>query len=185
MLVISSASSEADDESLSAMRQGMRTGAGIFMDASIARAVARRVHNGQVDRRGDPLIKHVERVAQAVPPDVRALAYLHDILEHAGPSELSELALTDQEWDVLGLLTRRQSESYKLYVLRITRAAGTAGAIARAIKLADLDDHLRHRQHRAQAPNYTWARRQVRASQHARGEVGSGGDGAQRKVAAT
>ena len=155
------------------------------MDAIIARAVARRVHTGQFDRRGDPLIEHVERVAQAVPSDVRALAYLHDILERGGPSELSELALTDEEWDVLGLLTRRQSESYKLYVLRIARAPGRPGAIARAIKLADLDDHLRHRQHRAQAPNYTWARRQVRASQRARGEGVGGGDEAQRRVAAT
>ena len=167
------------------MRQASRRGAGIFVDAIIARAVARRVHSGQVDRRGDPLIEHVERVAQAVPSDARALAYLHDILERGDPSseELRELELTDEEWDVLVLLTRRQRQSYKLHVLRIARAPGKAGTIARAIKLADLDDHLRHRQHRAQAPNYTWARRQVLASQQARGEVGR--DEAQRKVAVT
>jgi hypothetical protein len=151
------------------------------MDASIARAVARRVHSGQVDRRGEPLIEHVERVAQAVPSDVRALAYLHDVLERAGPSpeELSELELTDEEWQILALLTRREPESYKLYVLRIARAPGRTGAIARAIKLADLDDHLRHRQHRAQAPDYTWARRQVFASQQARGTVRSRDDEAE------
>lgn len=160
---------------------------GILMDATVARTVARRLHAGQLSRSGEPLIEHVERVAQSLPTDACALAYLHDVLERAGPSseELRELELTGEEWEVLALLTRRPRESYKLYVLRIVRAGGRAGAMARVIKLADLDDHLRHRQHRARTPNYTWARQQILASQQRRGETGASWIGPERKVAAT
>ncbi|MFL5864934.1 MAG: metal-dependent phosphohydrolase [Solirubrobacteraceae bacterium] len=143
------------------------------MTVRAARAVARRLHSGQVSRSGEPLIEHVERVAGAVAASDRALAYLHDVLERvdSATDELRELELTDEEWDVLGLLTRRSRESYKLYVMRIARADGRAGAIARSIKLADLDDHLRHRQPRARTPDYSWARGQILASQQVRGEV--------------
>ena len=146
------------------------------MDAIAASAVARRLHSGQVTRTGEPLIEHVERVAGAVPPEARALACLHDVLERANPSseELRELDLSDAEWRVLALLTRGSRESYKLYISRIARAGGKAGAIARTIKLADLDDHLRHRQPRARTPDYSWARRTIVASQEARGEAGGG-----------
>ena len=62
--------------------------------------------------------------------------------------------------NALELLTRREGESYELHVLRIAHAPGAAGRLARAIKLADLDDHL------AQPwacgdPPYGWARRHV------------------------
>jgi len=143
------------------------------MNADIARGAARRLHGRQLGRSGEPLIEHVERVARAVPLEARALAYLHDVLEHAGRAgeELHELGLSEEEVAVIVLLTRAQDESYRVYVMRIARADGRAGRIARTIKLADLDDHLRHRRGRAGAPNYAWARQQVTAAQAAHGEV--------------
>lgn len=119
------------------------------------------------------MIDHVQRVAEAVPTDVRGLAYLHDVLERSetAAEELYELGLTDEEWAVLMLLTRQPRESYAAYVMRIARADGRCGRIARVIKVADLDDHLRRRRSGAQFPNYAWARARILASQRARGEI--------------
>lgn len=139
-----------------------------MVNANVAGGVARRIHAGQVSRSGEPLIEHVERVARAVPADVRALAYLHDVLDRADGAvdeELRELEMSDEDRRVLALLTRRPEESFRVYVMRIARADGRVGRIARTIKLADLDDHVRQRRVGARARDYAWARRQIAASQ--------------------
>lgn len=143
-----------------------------MVKAGVARATARRIHAGQLTRLGEPLIEHVERVAGAVPADVRGIAYLHDVLERTDRAleELRELALTDTELAILALLARRPPETYRAYVMRIARADGHPGRIARAIKLADLDDHLRHRPFK-RSPAYAWARDQILASQRAHWET--------------
>ena len=142
------------------------------MKVRAARAIARRAHADQLTRAGEPMFAHVERVAQAVAPAYRALAYLHDVPERSdlGAEELYEHELTDSECDVLELLTHDVDDSYARYVTRIARAGGRAGRAARAIKLADLDDHLRHRRRGFRAPRYGWARAQILAAQHAQGE---------------
>jgi len=147
------------------------------VNAAVARSVARRVHAGQRTRSGEPLIEHVERVARAVPSHARALAYLHGVLERAdgGAEELLELGLTDEEGSVLALLTRRATESYRAYVTRIARADGHAGEIARTIKLADLDDHLRRIRIRRRTPDYAWAREQLAGSQQTNRESPAAG----------
>lgn len=53
--------------------------------------------------------------------------------------------LNNHESAVLALLNRRPKESYRRYVMRIAQVHGEPGRIARTIKLADLDDHLRQR----------------------------------------
>jgi hypothetical protein len=143
-----------------------------MMDARLAREVAHRLHRGGVTRSGEPLVVHLERVARAVPAEARALAYLHDALEHAdGAADvLGELGLTGEERAVLALLTRGPEESYRAHVMRIAQAERPQGRIAREIKLADLDDHLRRRWVAAGAPEYAWARRQILASQLVNGE---------------
>jgi hypothetical protein len=50
--------------------------------------------------------------------------------------------LTDAEAEALELLTQTDGESFELYALRIAHASGLAGRLARAVKLAELDDHL-------------------------------------------
>jgi hypothetical protein len=148
-------------------------GGGRVVSAEIARVIARRVHGGQVTRFGEPMIEHVERVACALPSETRALAYLHDVLEApgAGDEELRALGLSDDERSVLALLTRRPEEPYRGYVMGIACAPGTVGALARVIKLADLEDHLRHRQGAAGAPCYAWAHEKITAYQRAYGEA--------------
>ena len=142
-----------------------------WVKADAACAAARRIHAGQLSRSGDPLIEHVERVAHTVPTELRGLAYLHDTLERADGAmeELRELGLNEIELAVLSLLTRRPEETYKMYVTRIARADGSPGRIARAVKLADLDDHLRQRRVK-RAPDYAWGRERILASQAAHGE---------------
>ena len=46
---------------------------GSAMDAAVARSIAQYSHAGGVDRFGEPIIEHVERVAAAVRPEARAV----------------------------------------------------------------------------------------------------------------
>ncbi|HEY6398208.1 MAG TPA: hypothetical protein VIX82_12215 [Solirubrobacteraceae bacterium] len=133
------------------------------MDVNTAHALALRGHAGQLNRFGEPIIDHLERVARAVPVEARTIAFLHDVLERADTTvkELRANDVTEAEHAVLKLLTHRPHETYEDYVLRIARARGRAGRLARTVKLADLDDHLSHAQLPPQAPNYAWARRQI------------------------
>lgn len=132
------------------------------MDPNLAHSIARRVHAGQLNRFGEPVIDHVERIARAVPENVQAIAYLHDVLERSGMTvaELHEQGLTEFEGAVLRLLTRPANEPYERYVARIAKARGCAGRVARVIKLADLDDHL-GQGITPDAPNYAWARAKI------------------------
>ena len=144
------------------------------MNAVIARSIAHSRHQGQRDRRGALLIEHVDRVAAHVAPDERAIAYLHDLLEWTDVSyeTLRADGLTDHEAAALELLTRAPGESYELYVLRVAHAEGRAGRLARAVKVADLEDHLQIS--RAQSlpgdPPYGWARRHIAIAQERREE---------------
>ncbi len=135
----------------------------VGMDLRVARRIARASHDGQHTRFGDSVIEHLRHVAAAVPPEARAVAWLHDLLEltSVGWEQLRASGLTAVEELTLGLLTRRPAEPYDEYVLRIAVAPGRAGAMARAVKLADLNDHLAHSQIPPGAPPYAWARRCV------------------------
>lgn len=156
------------------------------MNFIVAQYVARRAHVGQLTRCGEELLDHVERVADAVPDDARAIAYLHDVLEHSDWSlvELRANGLADGELAVLQLLTRRYDESWEAHVRRIAGAGGPEGAMARTIKLADLDDHL-SRPTVAASPDYAWARMHVEASCRWRGESHTAWAKAPARAAAT
>jgi hypothetical protein len=134
------------------------------MDATTAAWVARRAHADQLSRSREPMIDHVERVARGVPADARAVAYVHDVLERSTwtVGDLRAHGLTEAELRVLKLLSRGPDESYEAHVMRIASARGPSGQMARAIKLADLDDHLARRIV-AGSPDYTWARAQIAA----------------------
>jgi peptidyl-tRNA hydrolase len=133
------------------------------MDASIARNVAHYSHVGQRTRFDELVVEHVERVAARVESEAQSIAYLHDVVEHTGTpiTELREAGLTPLEAEALELLTRAPDEPFEAHVLRIAHARGPAGDLARAVKLADLDDHLAHTQIPDGAPAYAWARRHI------------------------
>jgi hypothetical protein len=129
----------------------------------IAHRIASQSHAGQRNRFGDPVIRHVERVAAAVPADARATALLHDLFELCprAVGRLRARGLSQTQLEALELLTHGPDDSYEVYVCRIADAPGPPGRLARIVKLADLEDHLAHRSIPADAPPYEWARRQL------------------------
>jgi hypothetical protein len=133
------------------------------VDPDVARDVAHELHAGQRNRFGEPVFDHVARVQAAVPAEARTVAWLHDVPEGSGVTceELRARGLSAVEGEALALLTHAPTESYKSYVGRIARAHGPAGRLARAVKLADLDDHLAHGTIPPGAPPYAWARRHI------------------------
>jgi hypothetical protein len=143
------------------------------MDPAQARSIAHCSYGYQRDRFGDLVVEHAARVAAAVPPEAQATAWLHDVFElsAADPAELCGEGLTRAELAALELLTRMPSELYELYVLRIAHAPGEEGRLARAVKRADLEDHLAHQRIPYDAPPYAWARRHISTAQYWRHEV--------------
>jgi hypothetical protein len=111
-------------------------------------AAARRLaqlHLGKVpDASGtETQFMHAERVALRVPETMRPVAYLHDIVEDGFMTyeELARRGLTMRQQYALRLLTRKPDQTYAEYIERIANAQGAAGAEARTIKDADLDDN--------------------------------------------
>jgi hypothetical protein len=128
-----------------------------------ARTLAQRLHDGQLDRDGAPLIDHVGRVAAAVPRRARAVAWLHETLEHTSISEQALLmdGLSDEQLGAIRLLTQVIDVSsdtvYLEHIDRIARARGPGSDIARTVKRADLADRALHPSTRADgwSPPYT------------------------------
>jgi hypothetical protein len=113
---------------------------------------------------GGSVIDHLRRVAAAVPQHARVTAWLHDALESTDLTivELRARGISPVELGALALLTRAEHEDYRAYVQRIADAPGQRGALARVVKLADLDDHLAQPRHTSSsAPPYAWARHTI------------------------
>jgi hypothetical protein len=128
-----------------------------------ARRIAYARHGDRYSATGEPIVEHLERVAAAVPPEARTVAYLHDVLEHSDTSvaDLHADGVTPVELQAIQLLTRHSDESFEAHTLRIAYAEGLAGRLARAVKLADIDDHLSREASVGSHRPYGWARRHV------------------------
>jgi hypothetical protein len=142
------------------------------MDEAEARAIARSCHRTQRTRHGSPMYAHVERVAAAVERELRCVALLHDVLERSRLTgdELVARGLSHDERAALDLLTRGAGENYTGHVRRIAQADGTPGRLARAVKVADLDDHIAAGDPQPGDPPYGWARRLIDRAQVQHGE---------------
>ena len=120
------------------------------LDADRAQALAETLHREQRDAGGAPLIDHVRRVAAAVPPDARLVAWLHELLEHTPIAEeaLLTAGLTTEELRALRLLTRHQDSrsnaTYLAHIELLARARGPGAGVAQSVKRADLLDRARH-----------------------------------------
>jgi hypothetical protein len=120
------------------------------VESSHARAIAERLLSGIREPGGSPLLAHVRRVAAAAPPEARAVAWLHELLETGAVSEQELLAdgLSSDELRALRLLTRpgrsHSDVAYLAHLELIALAAGHSGELARLVKLADLEDRQRH-----------------------------------------
>ena len=110
-----------------------------------AQEITAKAHDGQKDKAGRPYIEHVARVAgRATNPRQATIAWLHDVVEDTGttPEDLHKAGFDARTLTDVDLLTRRPGERYQDYIRRI---ADAADADARAVKLADLRGHLKHR----------------------------------------
>lgn len=130
-----------------------------------ARDIAYARHGARRDRAGESMVEHLERVAASVPREARDVAYLHDVLEHtdASVADLEDHGIDAVDLQAIQLLTRRPDESFEEHTLRIAFAKGAAGRLARAVKIADIDDHLSRDGVDTSRP-YGWARHHVAAA---------------------
>lgn len=105
--------------------------------------IATEVHEGQLDKGGQPYILHCLRVMLAMPTtETQIVAVLHDVLEDSSPTnglvrKLSREGFSETVIDALKALTRRKGESYEDYVKRLA-----PNSLARTVKLSDLQDNL-------------------------------------------
>ena len=106
---------------------------------SSAQLLASNLHEGQVDKLGEPYINHCQRVAaKLTTPDQRVVALLHDALEDADTSESQLRAqFGDEVATAVVLLTRLLDVPPAVYYERICM-----NPLARAVKLADVHDNL-------------------------------------------
>lgn len=102
--------------------------------------IAVRAHHGQRDKAGQPYISHPLRVMLQMTTDLeRIVAVLHDVVEDT-PVTLARLkraGFPQAVLDAVDCLTKREGESYDQSIQR-----AKSNAIARQVKLADLEDNL-------------------------------------------
>jgi (p)ppGpp synthase/HD superfamily hydrolase len=113
--------------------------------STIERAIeiAARAHAGQFDPAGEPYILHPLRMMLTLhSPESRIAAILHDVVEKADDWTLERLRLEGFSADVLEAveaLTKTPGETFEDLVKRAGR-----NKIGRLVKVADIEDHLKH-----------------------------------------
>jgi (p)ppGpp synthase/HD superfamily hydrolase len=115
--------------------------------AERAESLARQWHGEQRETSGDkrPYVDHLAAVAELVEgDDVKAIAWLHDILEDTAATErtLFDAGIPLHVIASVIRLTKVARGEYA-YASYIDSIAGSKDAKARAVKIADLLDHLR------------------------------------------
>lgn len=103
-------------------------------------SLAVEAHRGQRDKAGRPYILHPLRVMMRLETDEeRTVAILHDVVEDT-PWTLERLRERGYPAEVLAALdalTKREGETYEDFVERLR-----PNALARRVKLADLEDNM-------------------------------------------
>ena len=100
------------------------------------------VHQGQVDKGGEPYILHPLRVMLSMKTlEGQIVGVLHDTIEDRPKFTLDSLVKTedvsDEIRDALDAITRGSQESYDDYITRVSE-----NPLAREVKIADLRDNL-------------------------------------------
>jgi hypothetical protein len=105
-----------------------------------AKCIARKMHNGQIDKVGEPYIEHLERVADELQSeDEKIVAWLHDIVEDTefSLSDLKHGGFPDYIVKAINSISKRKNERNEDYLARVK-----ANLLAKAVKLKDLEDNL-------------------------------------------
>lgn len=106
---------------------------------STAKDIAARAHAGQTRRDGVPYLTHPAAVAASVPPELRPIAWLHDVCEDSDLTldDLRRAGLPGQVVEAVGAITKRDGEEYEAYLDRVV-----ANPQAAAVKCADIAHNL-------------------------------------------
>ena len=107
-------------------------------DVETAKSWAERLHQGQLDKAGQPYIGHPARVAGRLEtPEARVVGWLHDTVEDTGLTleEVTE-QFGPETAAALDAVTRRAWEDWDTYLLRVK-----ANPIATQVKISDLIDN--------------------------------------------
>jgi (p)ppGpp synthase/HD superfamily hydrolase len=87
---------------------------------------------------------HTLRVVAMSKTDMEAVvAYLHDVVEDSAVTlpDLGDLGFDSYVIHAVDAITRRDTETYAEYIVRL----GETNTVATAVKIADLRDHLQER----------------------------------------
>lgn len=101
----------------------------------LAQSIAVTVHNGQVDKGGNPYIIHPATVASHVDTeDEKIVAWLHDVVEDT-PMTINDLRclFSDSIINAVDAITKRDGENRHDYMVRVRN-----NPIACRVKIADL-----------------------------------------------
>lgn len=102
--------------------------------------IAAEVHEGQLDKAGQPYILHVLRVMFGCQsPDAQVAAALHDVVEDSDWTldDLRREGFSETVVEIVDALTKREGEEYFAFA---RRAASTP--LGREVKRADLLDNM-------------------------------------------
>ncbi len=102
----------------------------------IAHDIAKKAHEGQIDKAGADYIKHPETVASFVDtPEEKAAAFLHDTIEDTNitVAHLREAGIPSRVIEAVKLLTHNKKQDYFEYLATVKE-----NPIAKVVKLADL-----------------------------------------------
>ncbi len=103
--------------------------------------IAADAHDGQVDKGGHPYILHVlEVMLNMGTEEAMIVGVLHDTIEDTTVTlaRLKDLGFSDTILKALDCITRRTGESYDAFIMRVK-----SNPLARAVKIADLNDNMR------------------------------------------
>lgn len=112
-----------------------------------AAALARRAHEGQLDKAGEPYINHPLTVAESMDTEEETcVALLHDVIEDSAfnAADLREAGMPDAVVEAVELLTRDESVDYLDYVHTV-RENPLAAKVKRADLAHNLDTSRLHR----------------------------------------
>ena len=107
-------------------------------DVEAAKALAGRLHAGQVDKAGLPYVTHPQRVASRLEtPEAQVVGWLHDTVEDTDMTVAGIEAMFGPETAAaVDAVSRREDEDWDDYLDRVQ-----ANPVARLVKISDLIDN--------------------------------------------
>jgi (p)ppGpp synthase/HD superfamily hydrolase len=102
--------------------------------------IAAQAHAGQKDKSGAPYILHPLRMMMRMESETAMIAaVLHDVVEDSDWTleQLRGEGFSEEVLQAVDCLTSRDSESYDEFIARVETSA-----VARQVKIADLEDNL-------------------------------------------